>query len=137
MTWRVKVSRAATKDREDIFLKGLSEYSLGMAEDYDRLIIQAFRELGADSLRHGARKVKGRDDGLLKYALENSKEAAGVDIKKPNKAVFYYILEDSVVAISRIMRERAEFEIAGIDREKTITSAERGGSDGDDEEFSP
>ncbi len=87
MTWEIYLTHEARIDIDEIYINGLRNYSARMADDYDRLIEQAFEDLKNNPHRAGASKVKYRNDDLYKYDLAHSKANIDVNIINPNKMI--------------------------------------------------
>jgi len=117
MLKKVLVTGPAQADIDEIWWRGFEQYNRQFADEYERLIKRAIQDLFENPHREGSRTVKDRVDGLRKYRIEHSRKSAGNPIKKPAHAIFYYVIKEETVLVSRILREMRELQIARIDLE--------------------
>ena len=116
MAWTLCISHQAQQDIDDIWQRGLDDFGLRIANDYDLLIEQALRDLMDDPHRSGSKQIAGHKEDILAYPIVYSKPRAEGDIKHPRHAVYYYLIEERIVAIASITRQVREEHINTLRR---------------------
>lgn len=104
--YRVDLTDPALADIEDILRYTLDKYGRKMAQDYDRLIRQALRDLGQNPMRPGSKARPEIHEAIRSYHISLSKTRAHSPIKSPRHLVLYFeASKDSSVVISRILHD--------------------------------
>jgi len=101
---------------------------LHVANRYDALIQQALADIKEDPYRTGVKKMQGFSEDMYSYHLQHSNKREEGHIKSPRHAVFYFIINEKVIAVASISREIRERHIAGLNRESILD--EMSGKDG-------
>ena len=124
MVWKLYISDNARHEIQDIWYRGLSDFGLQIADDYELLIQQALLDLLENPLRQGAAPYKSSKDSLHEYRLTHSNARASGNIKHPSHAIYYYLIEDHIVAIAGICRQEREQHISSLSREEILRELE-------------
>ena len=101
----LKLSPMADQDLEDIRDYTLKQYGRDMADAYDVLIKQAFRDLCADPERFGSNDSSEYAPDLRRYHIQMSRMNAPYFIKNPRHIVFYFTSDDTNLIVARVLHD--------------------------------
>jgi toxin ParE1/3/4 len=105
MRRQLRLSPAATVDRDDIWSYTARRYDFEQADAYDRLLGQALRDLCEDAARPASRTHPEFGPEVRSYHISLSKRRSGTRIGRPRHVVFYTLEFEEVVYVMRIIKD--------------------------------
>jgi plasmid stabilization system protein ParE len=120
MAWKLYISDQASREIDEIWEYGYDKFGKQVADDYEALIYQALSDLQKDPYQEGTKLVRGVAEKIYSYHLHYSNKSAGKNIKSPRHAIFYFTIDEQVIAIASISREIRERHITSLRRDTVV-----------------
>ena len=105
MPRKLRLSPAATIDRDAIWLYTARRYNSEQADAYDLLVVQALKDIAEDPERPTCRLHPEFGPDVRSYHIALSKKRSGTRIGKPRHVVFYTLEYEEVVFVMRIIKD--------------------------------
>ena len=105
MPRQLRLSPAATLDRDEIWFYTAKRYGFEQADTYDLLVGQALQDIAEDPERPTSRLHPEFGPDIRSYHIELSKKRSGARIGKPRHVVFYTFEFEGIVLVMRIIKD--------------------------------
>lgn len=105
----LNLTKAADEDLLRIRAYSNDTHGSEMAEAYNSLIRQAFKDLAYDPYRAGSKARSDLADGIRSYHIKLSRKTARSSIRSPRHLVFYFTADEDKLVISRVLHDAQDF----------------------------
>lgn len=105
MPLRLRLSRSARTDKDDIWLYTANRYTVEQADEYDQLLVQALRDIRTEPERPSSLKRPDLGPSIRTYHIALSKKRSRVRIRSPRHLIFYTLEFEGVIFVLRILKD--------------------------------
>lgn len=105
MPRQLRLSKSAQLDKDEIWLYTANTYNLEQADAYDKLLVQALRDIRTEPERPSSRKYPALGPEVRGYHISLSKKRSGARIRSPRHVVFYTLEFEDETIVLRILKD--------------------------------
>jgi len=98
-------SRRARRDTDEIYRYTLRNYGADAADNYNRLLRQAYIDISADPFRPGSKERHEIGANVRSFHISLSKTRAKSSVKSPRHFVIYFLPKENEVLVARILHD--------------------------------
>ncbi len=102
---KLVITDPARNDLTDIRTYTTNTHGPDIADAYDVLMKQAFKDLVDDPFRHGSKDRPEINEGIRTYHVSLSRSRAASRIKRPRHFVLYFLPKEDELVISRVLHD--------------------------------
>lgn len=105
MARRLRLSNAARDDKNLIWSYTASTYDLEQADAYDKLLVQALRDVRDEPERPSSLKHPEFGPLVRSYRIALSKKRSGTRIRSPRHLIYYTLKYQGIILVLRILKD--------------------------------
>jgi len=108
MPRQLRQTKPSTKDIDEIWDYTSRTHSVEQADEYLRLLDQAFRDIEREPERPSSRPRLDLGNRIRSYHIALSKERSGTGVKSPRHVVIYRVQDDDLIVVLRVLHDAME-----------------------------
>lgn len=105
MPLRLRLSKSARIDKDEIWFYTANKYNVQQADNYDKLLVQALRDIRTEPERPSSLKRPDLGSSIRTYHIALSKKRSGVRVRSPRHIVIYTLEFECVIFVLRILKD--------------------------------